>query len=105
MSNEYVIIPKSEREIAKWAIEFTEVDLEYLMERRGVLQKFFNKSIHKYQTDHWHFQDVGKEWETYIAVNTIHWLMASLDATYESYKQMKQKEREEKAKIKIEEVE
>lgn len=94
MSNEYVIIPKSERQIAKWAIVFTEIDLEKIIENREAFVKFLNKSIHKYKADHWNLQDVGREAETYIAINTIQNLIQSIDSTYTEYKEMKLKEKE-----------
>jgi hypothetical protein len=91
MSNEYVIVPKSEINIAEWAIVFTEIDLENIIERRDSFIKFLNKSIHKYQADHWQFLDVGREAETYIAVNTIKGLIASLENTFTMYKELKEK--------------
>jgi hypothetical protein len=94
MSNEYVIIPKSEREIAKWAIVLTEVDLENILANRESFIKFLEKSIHKYKSDHWQLLDVWKEAETYIAINTIQWLIKSLESTFVMYKEMKLKEKE-----------
>lgn len=94
MSNEYVIVPKSEYEIAKWAIVFTEIDLEKIIENRESFIKFLQKSIHKYKSDHGQLLDVGKEAETYIAINTIQLLIKSLENTYTMYKEMKQKEKE-----------
>lgn len=94
MSNEYVIIPKSEREIAKWSIIFSEIDLENILENRESFIKFLQKSIHKYKSDHGQLLDVGKEAETYIAINTIQLLIQSLENTFTMYKEMKLKEKE-----------
>lgn len=91
MSNEYVIVPKSEMDIAEWAIQFTEIDLEKIIENRESFIKFLTKSIHKYQADHWLFLDAGREAETYIAVNTIKWLISSLENTFTMYKELKEK--------------
>jgi hypothetical protein len=91
MSNEYVIVPKSEYDMVKWAIIFTELDLEDIIEKRESFIKFLKKSIHKYQADHGQLLDVGKEAETYIAIKTIQGLIQSIDSTFQEYKEMKQK--------------
>jgi hypothetical protein len=98
MSRDYVIISKSEHEIAKDAVVLTGDDLEKIIEHRGSFVKFLTKSIHKYQADHGNFLDVGKEAETYLAINTIKELIKSIDGTYEQYKAYMKEEQERKDK-------
>lgn len=87
MTSEYVIVSKSELDLKKWAVEFTLIDLERIVEYRESFVKFLDKSIHKLQSDHWLLKDVGKEGETYIAINTIQSLKQSLEWTFEMFKQ------------------
>lgn len=61
MSRDYVIVPKSEYNVAKDAVVLTGDDIENIIEHRGSFVKFLTKSIHKYQADHGNFLDVGRE--------------------------------------------
>lgn len=93
MSNDWVIVPKSEYEIKKWEVIFTAQDMEDIIEKREAFMKFLEKSIHKYQSDHWKLLDIGKEAETYIAIRTIQQLILSIDGTYNEYKRYMEEEK------------
>jgi len=96
--SDFIIISKSEYDIAKNAIVLTGKDIENIIEHRDSFIKFLTKSVHKYQADHWNLLDVGKEAETYIAIKTLQDLIASIDGTYEQYKAYMKEEQERKDK-------
>lgn len=50
--SDFIIISKSEYDIAKNAIVLTGKDIENIIEHRDSFIKFLTKSVHKYQADH-----------------------------------------------------
>ena len=95
---EYIIVSKTEHEIAQWKIEMKRDDGEKIIENKEVFKKFIQKTKFNYQLELSKGTYRGKEDSIYTAMDVCDEIIKWLDNIEKAFEQFRDKQEKEESK-------